>query len=195
MGIERLTSSLLKEADEEAVKIVQAAEWHVKKMKEEERSKRAVLKKGAEKEIEKLLSEQKNERLAWARLEAKRVIAEAREDAINSAIDDFFSSLKEVKKSREYKDFISKSVSAAVKELKGVKLKVHVRKEDRKLLPRLPNGCTIVSDLDALGGVVIETQDGKMKVDLTLETFFEMKRDELRKMIAAKLFAGGEKKK
>lgn len=193
MGIERLTSSLLKEADEEAAKIVQAAEWHVKKMKEDERSKRAALKKEAEKEIEKLLSEQKNERLAWARLEAKRITAEAREDAINSAIDDFFSSLKEVKKSKEYKEFLSKNVSAALKELKGMKLKVHVRKEDKKLLPKLPNGCKAVTDLDALGGAVIETQDGKMKVDLTLETLFELKRDELRKMIAAKLF-GGEKK-
>ncbi len=193
MGIERITSSLLKEADEEATKIVQAAEWHVKKMKEDERSKHTALKKEAEKEIEKLLSEQKNERMAWARLEAKRINAEACEDVINNTIDDFFSSLKEVRKSKEYKDFLSKNVSAAVKEFKGMKLRVRVRKEDRKLLPKLPNGCKAVADLDALGGAVIETQDGKMRVDLTLETLFELKRDELRKMIAGKLF-GGEKK-
>lgn len=194
MGIERLTSSLLKEADEEAAKIVQAAEGHVKGMKEEERSKHAALKKEAEKDVEKLLSEQKNERLAWARLEAKRVTAEAREDAINGAIDDFFSSIKEVKKSKDYRAFLSKNVSAAVKELKGMKLKVRIRKEDKKLLPKLPNGCKIANDLDALGGAVIETQDGKMKIDLTLETLFELRRDELRKMIAEKLFAGEKKK-
>ncbi len=193
MGIEKLTSSLLKEADEEAAKIVEAAEWHVKKMKEDERSKRSVLKKGAEKETEKLLSEQRNERLAWARLEAKRITAEAREDAINGAIDDFFTSLKEVKKSKEYKDFLSRNVSAAVKELSGMKLTVRVGKGDKNLLPKLPNGCKVATDLDALGGAVIETQDGKMKVDLTLETLFELRRDELRKMIAEKLFSGESK--
>ena len=192
MGIEKLTSSLIKEADEEAAKIVEAAEWHVKKMKEEECSKRSTLRNEAEKEIEKLLSEQKNERLAWARLEAKRVTAEAREDAINSAIDDLFSSLKEVKKSKEYKDFLSKSVSAAVKELGGVKLTVRVSKEDKKFLPKLPKSCKIANNLDALGGAVIETQDGKMKVDLTLEILFEFRRDELRKMISEKLFSGGK---
>ncbi len=193
MGIEKLTSSLLKEADEEAAKIVEAAEWHVKKMKEDERSKRSVLKKGAEKETEKLLSEQRNERLAWARLEAKRITAEAREDAISGAIDDFFTSLKEVKKSKEYKDFLSRNVSAAVKELSGMKLTVRVGKGDKNLLPKLPNGCKVATDLDALGGAVIETQDGKMKVDLTLETLFELRRDELRKMIAEKLFSGESK--
>jgi len=192
MGIERLTSSLIKEADDEAAKIVEAAKWHVKKMKEDERSKRSTLRNEAEKEIEKLLSEQKNERLAWARLEAKRVTAEAREDAINSAIDDLFSSLKEVKKSKEYKDFLSKSVSAAVKELGGVKLTIRVSKEDKKLLSKLPKSCKVANNLDSLGGAVIETQDGKMKVDLTLETLFELRRDELRKMIAAKLFSGGK---
>ncbi len=192
MGIERLTSSLIKEADEEAAKIVEAAEWHVKKMKEEERSKRSALKTEAEKEIGKLLSEQKNERLAWARLEAKRVTAEAREDAINSAIDDLFSSLKEVKKSKEYKDFLSKNISAAVKELGGMKLTVRVSKEDKKLLPKLPKSCKVANNLEALGGAVIETQDGKMKVDLTLETLFELRRDELRKMISEKLFSGGK---
>ena len=50
MGIERLTSSLLKEADEEASRIVEAAEGHVRKMKEDERAKVASLKKKAEKE-------------------------------------------------------------------------------------------------------------------------------------------------
>lgn len=194
MGLERLTSSLLKDADEEAAKIVQAAEWHIKKMKEEERSKHTALKKEAEKEIEKILSEQKNERLAWARLEAKRINAEAREDAINSAIDAFFSSLKDLKKSKEYKNFLSKNVSAAVKELGGMKLIVRVRKDDKKLLPKLPKNCKVANNLDAFGGAVIETQDGKMKVDLTLETLLELRRDELRKMIDAQLF-GGEKKR
>ncbi len=194
MGIEKLTSSLLKDAEGEADGIVKAAEGHVRKMKEDERAKITGLKKNAESEVEKVLKEQKNERLAWARLEAKRLVSEAREDAINNAIEDIFASLKELKKSKEYKNFISKEVSAALKEFKGTKIVVHVAKDDKKLLPKLPNGCKVVTDLDALGGAVIETQDGKMKVDLTLETLFELRRDDLRKMISSELF-GAEKKK
>ncbi len=193
MGIDKLTSSLLKEADEEAARIVEAAETHVRKMKEDEHAKSASLEKEAEAEVEKLLKEQKNERLAWARLEAKRVVAEAREDAINSAIDDIFSSLKEIKGSKEYKTFISRKVSEAVNELGG-KLTIHVAKGDKNLLPKLPKECRVVADLDALGGAMIETEDGKMRVDLTLETVIELRKDELRKKISSELF-GAEKKK
>lgn len=194
MGIEKLTSSLLKDAEDEADGIVKAAEGHVRKMKEDERAKITGLKKNAEGEVEKVLKEQRNERLAWARLEAKRLVSEAREDAINNAIEDIFASLKELKKSKEYKSFMSNEVSNALKEFKGVKIVVHVVKNDKKLLPKMPKGCKVVADLDALGGAVIETQDGKMKVDLTLETLFELRRDDLRKLISSELF-GAEKKK
>ncbi|NYZ76920.1 hypothetical protein H0O02_01235 [Candidatus Micrarchaeota archaeon] len=194
MGIDKLTSSLLKEAGEEAAKIVEAAEWHVKKMREDAHSSEAALKSEAEKEVSKLLAEQRNERLAWARLEAKRVTSEAREDAINNAIEDIFSSLKEIKKSKEYRDFLSRGVSDAVKELSPAQLRVHVASEDKNLLPKLPADCKVHADLDALGGAIIETQDGKMRVDMTLETLLEHRRDDVRKLISAELF-GDEKKK
>lgn len=192
MGIEKITSSLLKDAEEEAAGIVKAAESHVRKMKEDERAKITGLKKKAENEVEKILEEQRNERLAWARLEAKRLVSEAREDAINNAIEELYDSLKELKKSKEYKSFMSKEVAAAMKEFSG-KAVVHVAKSDKKLLPKMPKGCKVVTDLDALGGAVIESQDGKMKVDLTMETLFELKRDMLRKMISEELFGSGKK--
>lgn len=193
MGIEKLTSSLLKDAQSEAEEIIKAAEGHVKQMKADERAKLTTLEKQAEKEVEKILKEQRNERLAWARLEAKRVVSEAREDAINNVIDAIFSSISEMRKSKEYNAFVSKNVSAAVKELGG-KLTVHVAKADKNLLPKLPKGCKVVADLDALGGAIIETQDGKMRVDLTLETLIELKRDELRKSISAELFSTEKKR-
>jgi len=191
MGIEKLTSSLLEEAREEASKIVEAAESHVREMKAREREKMAGMEKQAEKEVGNVLKDQRNERLAWARLEAKRITAEAREDAINNAIEDIFDSLGEIRKSKEYKDFMSRSVKAAMDELQGEKLTVHVLKTDKKLLPKLPKGCRVLTDLDSLGGIMIETGDGKMRADLTLETLFELRRDELRKKISTELF--GEK--
>lgn len=188
MGIEKLTSSLLKEADDEAAKIIAAAEDHVKEMKAKERSKMTGMEKQAEQEVEKVLKDQKNERLAWARLEAKRITAEAKEDAINNAIEEIFDSLGDIRKSKEYKDFMSKSIPAAASELGSEKLTVHVLKDDKKLVPKLSKSCKIETDLDALGGAILETEDGKMRADLTLETLFELKRDDLRKMISAELF-------
>ena len=93
MGIEKLKGSLTSEANEDAKKIVDSAEAEIKKMREEELGRKTSIKKEAEQNVEKLLVDQRNERIAWARLESKRVIAEAREDAIKGVIEIFFESL------------------------------------------------------------------------------------------------------
>jgi vacuolar-type H+-ATPase subunit E/Vma4 len=146
------------------------------------------MKKEAEKDVEKNLTEQSNERIAWARLEAKRVLAEAREDSIKGVIEDLFTELKSVRKTAEYKKFLKKSVPAAAKEL-GRNTRVHIVKGDKTHLPKM-NGVKVVEDLKALGGVLLESSDEKIRIDLTLERLFESRRDELRKQISDKLFGG-----
>src|SRR5512135_3159360 len=133
MGIEKLKGSLISEASQDARKIVDSAEASAKGILDEERSRRAALKKEAEKDVERLLEEQRNERIAWARLESKRVMAEAREDAIKDVLEDFFGSLGSVRKSPEYKKYLSSAVAEAVGEL-GAGSVVRVVKGDKALL-------------------------------------------------------------
>jgi vacuolar-type H+-ATPase subunit E/Vma4 len=186
MGIEKLTSSLLKEAGEEADKIVQTAKWHVQKMVEDERSKEAELKQAAEKDVEKVLGDQKNERLAWARLEAKRLIVDAKEDAIVEAMDEMYDLAPQLRKSKEYAAFLSSAVSDAAEELGGQPI-VHVLKGEKKLLPAKLNA-KVVEDLEGLGGAIVDSEDGKMRVDVRLETKFEIWADDFRKKISGELF-------
>ncbi|MCI0503292.1 V-type ATP synthase subunit E [Candidatus Micrarchaeota archaeon] len=188
MGIEKLKGSLLSEASEDARKIVEAAETHVARMVEDERSGMAARKKEADREVEKLLEEQRNERIAWARLESKRILAEAREDAIKGVVEDFFDSLSNVRKTPEYKKFLGKAVAEAAAELGG-NVSVHIVKGDKPLLPAI-KGAKVSEGLEALGGAIVETTDGKIRIDLTLETLFEARRDETRKRIYDKLFGG-----
>jgi vacuolar-type H+-ATPase subunit E/Vma4 len=157
-------------------------------MLSEERAKLSALKSEAEKSVEKMLDERSNERIAWARLEAKRVLAEAREDAIKSVIEQFFDELKKVRKTPEYKKFLKKSVPLAANEL-GKGARVHIVKGDKTALPKM-NGVKIVEDLKGLGGALVESSDGKIRIDLTIEMQFDSRRDELRKSISDKLFGG-----
>ncbi|MBU0532143.1 V-type ATP synthase subunit E [Candidatus Micrarchaeota archaeon] len=186
MEIEKLKGSLLSEAKAEAEKIIEAAQANAKVMLNEERAKLSALKSEAEENVEKNLEEQRKERIAWARLEAKRVLAEAREDAIKGVIEQFFTELNAVKKTNEYKNFLKRAVPQAVKEF-GKGTRVHVLKSDKAALPKM-NGTKIVTDLTGLGGASVESADGKIKIDLTLETLFESRRDEIRKQISDKLF-------
>jgi vacuolar-type H+-ATPase subunit E/Vma4 len=192
MGIEKLTGSLIGEANKEAQEIVRTAEWHVEQMLKDERSKEEGLKERARAEVESRLGEQRNERLAWARLEAKRILAEAREDAITSNLEEFFAQLKEARKGAAYKSFLAGSVRKAASELGG-KAIVHVAKQDMALVGKLP-GCRVSGDLEGLGGAIVEAEDRSVRIDLRLETLFEIGRDALRKEVSDGLFGEGKKK-
>ncbi len=186
MGIEKLTGSLVGEANQGAQEIVKTAQWHVDQMLKEEQSKEDELKGKASAEVKARLEAQRNERLAWARLEAKRVIAEAREDAITNNLESFFEELKNARKAAAYKSFLEKSVAEAVKELGGA-CTVHVAKSDAAMLGKL-HDCKVVTDLEALGGAIVESEDRSVRIDLRLETLFDLGRDGLRKEVHDLLF-------
>jgi len=190
MGIEKLTGSLIGEANREAREIVKTAEWHVEQMLKDEKSKEEGIKERAREEVGQRLAEQRNERLAWARLEAKRIIAEAREDAITSNLEEFFASLKEARKGAAYKSFLEQSVRKAAAELGG-NATVHVAKSDAASLGKL-HGCKVVAGLEGLGGAVVESEDRSVRIDLRLETLFEIRRDGLRKEVHDRIFSRGK---
>jgi vacuolar-type H+-ATPase subunit E/Vma4 len=185
MGIKKLTSSILKEGEEEAAKIVQSAKWHIQKMLEEEKAKKQGQKAAVENEVKQLLEDKRRERLAWARLEAKRLIAEGREDAIKKALDEIYALAPSVRETPAYQKWLSSQVEAALEEL-GEKAVVRVVKGDRKHLPKVK--AKVEEDLDALGGAVVEIDGGRMRIDLRLETLFERRADDIRRALAAKLF-------
>jgi V/A-type H+-transporting ATPase subunit E len=188
MGIERLKGSLISEAREEAQKITGAAREQANGITEAEDRKCLAMKKEAEASVKKLLDDLRGERIAWARLESKRITAEAREDAIKGALDGLFEALEASRKSPEYRKYMARSANDAVAEL-GAGATIHVVRGDKALLGQV-KGAKIVEDLDSLGGVLAESADGKIRMNFTLETLFEGRRDEVRKQVHDLLFGG-----
>jgi len=188
MGIERLKGSLLSEAGNQAQRIVDEAEGKAEAMLEAERSRQAQARADAEKELEELLEDQRNEKLAWARLEAKRVRAEAEEDLIKASLDQVIDEMVAMRGGAEYKAFIKRAVEEGAAEL-GAGMTVHVLKGEKNLVPKLKSG-KIAEDLQGLGGVLMESKEETVRVDFTLETMIETRRDDLRKAIHAKIFGG-----
>ncbi|HNT60779.1 MAG TPA: V-type ATP synthase subunit E, partial [Candidatus Bilamarchaeaceae archaeon] len=89
-------------------------------------------------------------------------------------------------KDKAYPRFLNSLVEKGMKELGEERAVVHVAKADRK---HLRGGKYQVKDgLDAWGGCVVESADGNVRVDLTLESLLSQKRDVLRKRLYASLF-------
>ena len=133
MALDKLVSSLVSDAKKEAEEVVNSAEWHVGKMVSEEKAKRAILVKAAAEEAEVMIEAQRKEKIAWARLEAKRLISEAKEDAIKGCLESFFEEMKSARDSKQYQMFLNKVVSSALKELGASKATVHLVKGDKNI--------------------------------------------------------------
>ena len=194
MGIDRLTTSLLAEAKRQAEDIVKTAEGHLDKMLMEEKAKRAILLKKAEEDAMQLIDEQRKERIASSRLEAKRILNEAKEDAIKAVLEDLYAMLDGISKKPNYKDFLKRTIASALAEMNSTDLILHCKKEDKAVIQTLVGNAKIYEDVNAFGGFILESSDGKVRLNLTLESLFESKRDDLRKMVYQKLFETEEKK-
>lgn len=195
MGIDRLTTSLLADAKKEADGTIKTAEWHVEKMLGEEKAKRAILLKRAEEDAEALIEEQRKERLAWASLESKRILSEAREEAIGSVLEELYIMLGNLAKTSAYKDFLKRMVSQALSEMQGaISPVLRCRKEDKQIVQAVISASNAVVDdtLDSAGGFILESRDGKVRLNLTLESLFETRREELRKQVYHQLFESGK---
>ena len=188
MGLEKLKRSLIAEATSEADMIISSAEKEAKAILEEDRKSIDAAKERIDAELDVVLAAQRQEKTAATRLEAKRLISEAKEDVLNAALDDFFIALKDLRDSSEYKKFLSNRVAKASEEISG-ELIVHVPKGDKELLPKSKN-ITIKEDLDSIGGILIENASGKIRLNYTLETLIEKEKDELRKKLYESIFGG-----
>lgn len=188
MGLEKLKSSLIADANAEAERIVSSAQKEAKAILDSDIRSAEETKKQLEKNLDLVLSTQREERMAALRLETKRLLSEAKEDVLASAFDDFFAALKDLKKSSEYKKLLLHYLDIAKDELKG-DIIVHVSKGDKDLIPKTKN-TLVKEDLEGVGGILIENADGKIRLNYTFETLFEKEKDTLRKKLYEIFFRG-----
>jgi vacuolar-type H+-ATPase subunit E/Vma4 len=186
MDIGRLTSGILAEAGKEAKAITSAAQAENSKLHDEEKRKVSLLLSRAQEEAEKFVAAQERERIAWAKLEAKKISGEARESVVREAMDGLYKQLASFRKDKRYGNFLNARVASAILELSAPKPVVHVCKGDGKLLKGV--NAKVQEDLSGMGGAIVEFSDGSVRVDCTLETLFEDKRELLRKKVYEKMF-------
>jgi V/A-type H+-transporting ATPase subunit E len=186
MGLDSLKREIEREAEAEGRKILDDAERESRETVKGAEKGAKLKETDAEAEAQKLLASEKSERIVATRLEAKKIRADAKEEAIKESLGSVWKQFAALPKGKEYPALLGRLVSDGTREI-GAGAKVYVRKEDRGLLKDMgadlaekPIGCA--------GGAIIESADGKVRVDNTLEQLFEEKREEIRKEIYGRLF-------
>ena len=86
--------------------------------------------------------------------------------------------LKELRNSKDYKDIIARMVAAARHSLGG-KITVRVSARDSSLIPQSKDLVIKEEEVDPYGGIIAQSSDGSMQVDLTLTSIMQDIREKL----------------
>jgi len=181
MGFEDLATELHKSAEAEGRKLIHAAERSAEKIEAEAKDKSEEQLKAAKKEASAYSKQEAAERITSAKLSAKKIVDEAREEAVENGLRQIWQQFKSdsLKKSN-YPQLLDRLIREGVSELGSKDAVVYVRDEDRGMvsgfkLATLPPGYS--------GGAMLESPNGKIRVNKTLEETFAQKKAGLRKDI------------
>lgn len=186
MGFEELANELHKGADAEGRKLTHASEKNAGKIVEDAKEKAEEIVKAAKKEATEFAKQEASERTTSAKLAAKKTVDEARDEAVEASMEQLWQRFKsDSMKKSVYPGLIERMVADGITELGTGNVTVYARSEDKPYvkaaeIKKLP--------AEYCGGVIVESMDGKVRVNKTLEEIFAQKKPQLRKEIYTRLF-------
>jgi len=204
--VQILTSQILNNAKKEAESIIEEARHHAdlllksrRKSALEETGKEvsAILKRG-QREAETL----RNRIISGAERDANWMILSEKERLINEVLDKVKSSLEALIYSKKYVSILESMIVDAGTALGGGKLRVRLNRRDRTLPLKFDVLARIIAEkigkptilelseeeAEFIGGVVLETSDGRIMVESTFEAILQHRERQMRTKIAKILF-------
>lgn len=200
-----MVGEILKEADKKAEEIISSA-------KSEASTILNAAKFTAKEEEESTLKEARTEGkracdevLAKGKMQAKKEALQRREEMINQVFKGTEKELEKYVKMESYKRSLVKIVIAAGKKLGSKDVVVLANRRDLQLLKKSEQGITrglstggekasvtFGEPIQAIGGVVVKSADGKVEVDETFDGRMKRELESLRVKIAKILFEGSQ---
>ena len=189
MGLEEILNTIRADTEAQYTKTISDAKAEAGKIIAEAKQRSQAIIEQKRMQSEKDLQEERLRSIASARLEAKRRLLDAKDEVLRKYEDEALRYLKEFAKSPGYKDFLLKMVNDSVTKI-GAGAIVQVNDSDEKLLENSRTGDFRISEktIDCIGGAIVSSQDGKRRVDNTLESIFEERKDDLRLKLSEQIF-------
>lgn len=167
-------------ADERAEEIVSEAEADAEQIHEER-----------EEAVEREIEQEREQRLSSAKLKAKQARLGARRDVLEEVHEDVEQAIADLEGDRR-EELTRALVSAAVSEFDaGATLSVHGRGEDESLIEDILtdyDDATFAGTVDCLGGVVVEGEASRLRVNNTFDSVLEGVWEDNLKAISDRLF-------
>ena len=186
MSVEKIINQIQEDSQKEVNQIIKDAEIHSKKIINEyiEKAKKEskdIIENGKKQSdgIKKIL-------ISKASQDAKRAITKSREKIIEDCFNKAQDKLNDLK-GKEYENFISNIIKDSIKKIGKNFSVLYSREEDKKIIQKL--GFKSTGKVESSGGVIIISNDGKIKLDNTFEGILKRRKDQIRLKVGKLLFS------
>jgi V/A-type H+-transporting ATPase subunit E len=186
MGIENVAREVKKSAKSEAKKIVKDAEKEAKRILEE--AKKLAEKKVSEAKIraEKEAARYERREVASTHLSQKKELLKAEEEAVKQVVEESRRLISAMDKRMRTK-LTKRCVQAAMRELPEAAL-YYCNAQDKQTIGKAFPGLRYAGSIKVMGGVVLESKDGSVRVDYTFDRILKELEEEKVDEIRSRLF-------
>ena len=190
MGLEELREGILEKARADARRLESEAKAEAELVLSDARGQVKQILEKARGEAGQMVEAERSEAVANAHLENKREMAKARDELLSKAVKDVWHDFVKRARHSDYDKLLHKLVREGVKEVGGDAV-VITNKGDARLVEGF-NFSKQHGEFE--GGAIITSEDGRIRVDSTLEALFAQAEDDVRVELYHELFKKREER-
>ena len=190
MSLDTVVEDIRDEARARAEEIRESGEERAEEIVSEAEREAEEIVSEAEREAERTVEQEREQKLSSAKLEAKQARLEARRGILEEVHDDVEAQIAGIE-GDERESLTRSLLAAAAEEFDAESVRVRGREEDADLLGTIVadyEGFEVGEPIECLGGVVVEADGSRVRVNNTFDSVLEDVWDENLREISARLF-------
>ena len=191
MSLDTVVEDIRDEARARAEEIRTDGESRAEEIREAAERDAEEIRETAEREVERKVDQEREQKLSSAKLEAKQERLEARREVLEDVRDDVEARIADID-GDEREELTRALLEAAAGEFDDAEtVRVHGRAGDEELLESVVGefeGFAVGDPVDCLGGVVVESDASRVRVNNTFDSVLEDVWEENLREISARLF-------
>ncbi|MFB6221412.1 MAG: V-type ATP synthase subunit E [Halolamina sp.] len=190
MSLETVVEDVRDEARARAEEIRQEGERRAAEIISEAEADAEEIKETREEAVEEQVAEEREQALSSAKLSAKQERLEARRDVLEQVREQLEAAIADIEGERR-EELTRVLLEDAAEEFGDEDVRVYGREDDEELLSDLLSeyeGWTVAGTEDCLGGVVVESEESRVRVNNTFDSVLAEVWDEELKRISERLF-------
>ncbi|MFI5413348.1 MAG: V-type ATP synthase subunit E [Candidatus Lutacidiplasmatales archaeon] len=183
MSLESLVEEIRRRGEAELSAVTAGRDAELSKLVAERDRRIEEVRVGSARATDAEVARERAQRLAGAKLQARKLLYEAREKRLSSAMGETRTILQEYTRSAQYPAALKRMVAVANDTL-GKGIRISGRAEDAALLARVSGKGFDPTPQPIVGGLVAETPDGSRRLNLSFDELLRLREDRVREILA-----------